>query len=66
MWLNVWMEMHGMNNRVVNAINILRRKTARGRRVRLDDTDMVLSVSSQRNIDKHFEGTSVDWEAVEK
>ncbi|KAJ5993368.1 hypothetical protein N7451_009092 [Penicillium sp. IBT 35674x] len=49
-----------------DACNILRRKTARGRRVRLDDTDMVLSVNSQRNIDKHFEGTSVDWTVVEK
>ena len=49
-----------------DACNILRRKTARGRRVRLDDTDMVLSVNSQRDIDKHFEGTSVDWTAVEK
>jgi hypothetical protein len=46
--------------------NILGQKTARGRRVRLDDTDMVLSVNSQRNIDKHFEGTSIDWTAVEK
>ncbi|KAJ5728932.1 uncharacterized protein N7483_003440 [Penicillium malachiteum] len=27
---------------------------------------MVLSVNSQRNIDKHFEGTSIDWTAVEK
>lgn len=49
-----------------DARNILGRKTARGRRARLDDTDMVLSVNSQRNIDKHFEGTSVDWTAVEK
>ncbi|CAG8254824.1 unnamed protein product [Penicillium salamii] len=49
-----------------DACNILRRKTARGRRVRLDDTDMVLSVNSQRDIDKHFEGTSVDWTVVEK
>ena len=49
-----------------DASNILRRKTACGRRVRLDDTDMVLSVNSQRDIDKHFEGTSVDWTAVEK
>lgn len=49
-----------------DACSILRRKTARGRRVRLDDTDMVLSVNSQRDIDKHFEGTSVDWTVVEK
>lgn len=49
-----------------DACSILRRKTARGRRVRLDDTDMVLSVNSQRDIDKHFEGTNVDWNGVEK
>lgn len=42
-----------------NAGNILRRKSARSRRLRLDDTDMLLSVNSQRDIDKHFEGTSV-------
>jgi len=48
------------------ASNILRRKIPRGRRVRLDDTNMVLSVNSQRDIDKHFEGTNVDWTAVEK
>ncbi|KAJ5434402.1 hypothetical protein N7491_004997 [Penicillium cf. griseofulvum] len=47
-----------------DACNILRRKTARGRRVRLDDTNIVLSVNSQRDIDKHFEGTSVDWTAL--
>jgi hypothetical protein len=48
------------------ASNILRRKIARGRRVRLDDTNMVLSMNSQRDIDKHFQGTNVDWTAVEK
>lgn len=48
------------------ANDILRRKIARSRRVRLDDTNMVLSVKSQRDIDKRFEGTSVDWQVVEK
>lgn len=48
------------------ANNILRRKIARSRRVRLDDTNMVLSVKSQRDIDKRFEGTAVDWQIVEK
>lgn len=46
--------------------NVLRRQTARGRRVKLDDTEMMLSVNSQRNIDKNFEGTNVDWTVVEK
>lgn len=45
---------------------ILRRKAARSREVRLDGSDMVLSVSSQRDIDKHCEGTSVDCITVEK
>lgn len=51
-----------------DANNILRRKIARSRRVRLDDTDLVLSVNdrSQRDITKHFEGTGVDCTAVEK
>lgn len=51
-----------------DASNILRRKIARSRRVRLDDTDLVLSVNdrSQRDITKHFEDTGVDWIAVEK
>jgi hypothetical protein len=49
-----------------DACSILRQKIARDRRVGLDDTDMVLSVNSQRAIDKHFEGTGVDWTAVEK
>jgi hypothetical protein len=48
------------------ANDILRRKIARSRRVRLDDTNMVLSVKSQRDIDKGFEGTCVDWQVVEK
>jgi hypothetical protein len=49
-----------------DASKILQRKTARGRRVRLDDTDTLLSVNSRLNIDKHFEGTSVNWKAIEK
>lgn len=34
--------------------NILERKTVRSQRVRLDNTDIVLTVNSQRNIDKKF------------
>lgn len=34
--------------------------------MRLDDTNMVLSVKCQRDIDKRFDGTSVDWQVVEK
>ncbi|KAJ5320144.1 hypothetical protein N7508_000427, partial [Penicillium antarcticum] len=49
-----------------DASNILRRKIARGRRVRLDNTDIVLLVNSYRSIDKHFEVTSVDWTVAEK
>jgi hypothetical protein len=30
--------------------------------VRLDDTNMVLLVKSQRDIDKRFEGITVDWQ----
>ncbi|KAJ5901575.1 hypothetical protein N7495_002103, partial [Penicillium taxi] len=44
--------------------NVLRRTTARSRRLRLDDTDMVLSVNSQRDIDKYFEDTNVEWAAL--
>lgn len=51
---------------IEEAGNTLRRKIARGRRVRLDDTDFVLSVNSQRNIDKHYGSTNVDWNEVEK
>ncbi|CAI7580189.1 unnamed protein product [Penicillium pancosmium] len=48
--------------------NLLRRKIARRRRVRLDDTELVLSVNdrSQRDLTKRFESTSIDWTAMEK
>ena len=51
-----------------DAEGILRRKIARSRRVRLDDTALVLSVNdrSQRDLTKRFEGTGIDWTAVEK
>ncbi|KAJ5111804.1 hypothetical protein NUU61_001434 [Penicillium alfredii] len=51
-----------------DAGSILRRKIARSRRVRLDDTSLVLSVNdrSQRDLTKRFEGTRIDWTAVEK
>lgn len=51
-----------------DAEGILRRKVARSRRVRLDDTALVLSVNdrTQRDLSKRFEGTGIDWTAVEK
>lgn len=47
---------------------ILRQKIARSRRVRLDDTTLVLSVNdrTQRDLTKRFDGTGIDWTAVEK
>lgn len=47
--------------------NILRRKIAHNRRVRLDDTNLVVSVNerSQSDLIKRFEGASVDWTMVE-
>lgn len=50
------------------AADRLRRKIASDRRVRLDDTSVVVSVndSSQRDLTKNFEGTSIDWTIVEK
>ncbi|BCR97246.1 uncharacterized protein AKAW2_30565S [Aspergillus luchuensis] len=51
-----------------DAESILRRKLARSRRVRLDDTALVLSINdrSQRDLTKRFEATGIDWIAVEK
>ncbi|EKV11632.1 Short chain dehydrogenase/reductase family protein [Penicillium digitatum PHI26] len=50
------------------AADRLRREIASDRRVRLDDTSVVVSVndSSQRDLTKNFEGTSIDWTIVEK
>lgn len=51
-----------------DAEGILRQKIARGRRVILDDTALVLSVNdrTQRDLTKRFEGTSIEWTPVEK
>jgi hypothetical protein len=51
-----------------DAEGILRRKIARSRRVRLDNTTLVLSVNdrTQRDLTKRFDSTSIEWTAVEK
>jgi hypothetical protein len=51
-----------------DAWSILRRKIARSRRVREDDTTLVLSINdrSQGDLTKRFEGTGIDWAAGEK
>ena len=48
------------------AEDLLRRKIACNRRVRLDDTTVVVSVNdrSQRDLVKRFEKTDVDWTAI--
>ncbi|GCB28273.1 hypothetical protein AAWM_11158 [Aspergillus awamori] len=50
------------------AEDLLRRKIARNRRVRLDDTTVVVSVNdrSQRDLITRFEKTDVDWTAIQK
>ncbi|KAJ5100797.1 hypothetical protein N7456_006849 [Penicillium angulare] len=50
------------------ACDILHSKIARNRQVRPDDMAIVVSVNdrSQRDLVKHFDGSDVDWNAIEK
>lgn len=53
--------------RIKDTAIILRRKIAHNRRMRLDDTILVVSVNerSQSDLIKRFKGASVDWTTVE-
>lgn len=50
------------------AESVLRGKIARNRRVRSDDTTVVVSINehSQCDITKHFERTDIDWTAINR